>query len=284
MAKPAESSSQTRKTRTMLDLSELQEAVGNWATRNFNPANGPLGVPAADRIEAMRCVLGVAEEAGELAEHIPDSNELQAHVGKLCHAILKRDQAIRGTYHEHCLEGQDAVGDILVYLMHLCHRERWSLEGIIKNVTAKVLKRDWTKDALSGGEQGAPVPLKLEDLAPSGKLTIEQSTACIEHAISLSAELEEKLIEVLASYAHDAWAGWMRYLFSLCSFLGGAATIEPDLVSRWRRQADAAYDSLPNEEKISDRGEALHMLSLIRRYATITPGIVIRNVSGGEAE
>lgn len=96
---------------------------------------------------------------------VPDTGEmsaaqraapLQEAVGRLAHAILKREQGIRGTAHEHAVAARDAIGDICVYLMDLCHREGWYFGAILQEVSAKVLKRDWTKDKLAGGErQGA---------------------------------------------------------------------------------------------------------------------------------
>lgn len=108
----------------MIDLKKLQDEVGEWATRNF-PEDPP--------VRSLCVALGVSEEAGELA-----------------HAILKRHQGIRGTAEEHVAAARDAIGDIVVYLMHLCHHEGWNLEAIIQEITAHVLKRDWQADPVDG--------------------------------------------------------------------------------------------------------------------------------------
>lgn len=114
-------------------IPDLQKMVGEWGEKNF---------PEENRITAMRCTLGVAEEAGELA-----------------HAILKRDQGIRGTREEHDEAAQDAIGDIVVYLMHLCHTEGWDFRTIIWMTVDHVLKRDWLTDPAGGfinQDEGTP--------------------------------------------------------------------------------------------------------------------------------
>ena len=74
---------------------------------------------------------------------------------------------------------------------------------------------------------------------------------------------EEKR-ELLADYAHRAWAGWMEYLFLKGKMNSdGSFTIERDSVDRWKRQAGTPYCDLPDKEKTSDRVEADEMLELI---------------------
>jgi len=72
--------------------------------------------------------------------------------------------------------------------------------------------------------------------------------------------------EKLAAYAHEAWAGWMRYLFSRChvdgSVDGVAVVIPPDLVARWKRQMNTPYEELPENEKESDRAEAIKIQTI----------------------
>ena len=63
--------------------------------------------------------------------------------------------------------------------------------------------------------------------------------------------------ERLAAYAHEAWAGWIRYQWSL-SVLNedGTRTIPKNSVDRWTRQSSTPYSQLPENEKRSDRKEA----------------------------
>ena len=70
-----------------------------------------------------------------------------------------------------------------------------------------------------------------------------------------------KANEQLAAYAHEAWAGWMKYLFSRSTkSADGSVTIPPDLVARWERQVATDYADLPEGEKDSDRAEALRIM------------------------
>jgi hypothetical protein len=69
--------------------------------------------------------------------------------------------------------------------------------------------------------------------------------------------------EQLSAYAHEAWAGWMAYLFSKCEVVDGGMLIPQSLVERWKRQVETPYAELPEGEKDSDRKEAAVMLEII---------------------
>ncbi len=70
----------------------------------------------------------------------------------------------------------------------------------------------------------------------------------------------------LADYAHRAWSGWMRYMFSKSiSNDDGSITIPLDLVKRWMRQMNTNMLDLPENERASDYKEADEMLSLLDR-------------------
>ena len=76
-------------------------------------------------------------------------------------------------------------------------------------------------------------------------------------------KMPEEKKEKLAEYAHDAWSGWMKYMFSKCEKLEGGAVIIPKAsVERWERQMNTKYEDLPEEEKHSDRAEADKMLDI----------------------
>ena len=80
-----------------------------------------------------------------------------------------------------------------------------------------------------------------------------------------SPELIEALTEALATYAHDAWAAWMHYLFTKISRNDdGTATIPAWAVERWTRQLNMTYADLPDIEKESDRSEAARILDTLR--------------------
>jgi len=70
--------------------------------------------------------------------------------------------------------------------------------------------------------------------------------------------------ECLAAYAHNAWAGWMKYMFEKSTQNSdGSITIPPSLVERWTRQMNTIYGALPESEKQSDLEEADKMLDIV---------------------
>lgn len=76
----------------------------------------------------------------------------------------------------------------------------------------------------------------------------------------------DRLRESLAAYAHDAWSGWMQYLFSKSTRNDdGTMTIPAWAVERWTRQMTTAYTDLPEDEKKSDRAEADQMLAILKQ-------------------
>lgn len=82
-----------------------------------------------------------------------------------------------------------------------------------------------------------------------------------------------QLREALAAYAHEAWSGWMEYLFSKCEVgalvLENGALIPAESAQRWLRQMKTPYDELPEKEKESDREQADKILETMRRAAFI---------------
>jgi len=77
---------------------------------------------------------------------------------------------------------------------------------------------------------------------------------------------DPKVIEPLAEYAHNAWSGWMQYLFSKATDNPDGTVTIPELsVSRWKRQMNTDYAELPDNEKTSDRIEAERIVSVIER-------------------
>ena len=104
-------------------MKDIQDEVRDWRVRNFGDDKD------------YRPVLGVCEEAGELA-----------------HSFLKMDQKIRGSRGQHIADMQDAIGDITIFLMDLCGRFGWDYELVVRKVWAEVKLRDWTKNTNTGGE------------------------------------------------------------------------------------------------------------------------------------
>lgn len=76
--------------------------------------------------------------------------------------------------------------------------------------------------------------------------------------------------ERLAEYAHEAWAGWMRYMFDKSLRLqDGGILITPPNAERWTRQMNTPYAELPESEKASDLVEADIMLAIISEVTGI---------------
>lgn len=73
-----------------------------------------------------------------------------------------------------------------------------------------------------------------------------------------------ELQERLASYAHNAWSGWMKHLFDSCRENGdGSVTIPQELAQRWKRQMGTDYEELPGNERESDREQADCILNIL---------------------
>lgn len=72
--------------------------------------------------------------------------------------------------------------------------------------------------------------------------------------------------EQLADYAHEAWSGWMIYLFKKSVFnKDGTVTIPKWAVDRWMKQCYDGYYDLSEEEQLSDLKEADKMIAIMER-------------------
>jgi hypothetical protein len=116
-----------------LSLRQLQKCLEPWWEHNFPDAS------------AMSSTLGVAEEF--LSELLPALVQL----GNLCHAVLKEHQGIRYTPEQVEAKIKDAIGDINVFSMHVCHKHRWYLQDILTDVVRDVTRRDWKAKPLTAG-------------------------------------------------------------------------------------------------------------------------------------
>lgn len=87
-------------------------------------------------------------------------------------------------------------------------------------------------------------------------------------------ETTVSLREELAAYAHEAWSGWMEYMFAQCQPIPPTTEsgnsywlhikMPKALYERWTRQMTTKYADLPESEKESDRDEAdkiIHRIS-----------------------
>lgn len=83
------------------------------------------------------------------------------------------------------------------------------------------------------------------------------------------------LREALAAYAHEAWSGWMKYMFEKGEFrqhVNPRTLAEEEIwvmpawaVERWQRQMNTPFSALPDAEKESDYEEADKMLAIVER-------------------
>lgn len=75
-------------------------------------------------------------------------------------------------------------------------------------------------------------------------------------------DITQELREALSAYAHEAWSGWIRYMFSKFTIKDGAVIVPAWAWERWSRQASTPYLQLPEIEKQSDREEADKMIAI----------------------
>ncbi len=79
--------------------------------------------------------------------------------------------------------------------------------------------------------------------------------------------MTNNLREELAEYAHNQWIGWMEYLFKKSiDNQNGTVTIPKWAVDRWKTQCKTNYQDLSEQEKDSDRSEAIEMLTIIKEH------------------
>jgi NTP pyrophosphatase (non-canonical NTP hydrolase) len=116
----------SKKGSEMENLTDLQKVLFKWCDKNF-PLNNEDGTEQ---------FLGVVEEVGELS-----------------HVILKKRQEIRGYFKKDPkakAEAQDAVGDIVIYMMNYCSYQGWNFDKILRETADKVMGRDWNKFPKNG--------------------------------------------------------------------------------------------------------------------------------------
>jgi hypothetical protein len=118
----------------MKTLSEWQSLHKIWGDINFPDQSW------------QDIIMGITEENGELN-----------------HYLLKQKQGIRGTYESHEAGAKDSVGDIIVYLTHLCSLRGWDLAQIVDDTFESVLTRDWIEDRLLGGTATKAIQVEAKD-------------------------------------------------------------------------------------------------------------------------
>ena len=76
--------------------------------------------------------------------------------------------------------------------------------------------------------------------------------------------MHNKTREALADYAHQAWSGWMEYMFGKLERRDDGALIIPaGYVAALQRLIDTPYADLDEAQKDNDRAEADRMLAIV---------------------
>lgn len=114
-----------------------------------------------------------------------------------------------------------------------------------------------------GGLAVATVTVLIDDLRIEGEMSVEGQLLS-----ALVSDGREDRRQKLAAYAHEAWSGWMRYLFGKAlddpdDALHGTVRLPGASAQRWKRQMETAYADLPESEKASDLAEADKMLAIM---------------------
>jgi len=94
-------------------ISKIQKEHRIWQERNFGPPS------------TSESLIGITEELGELS-----------------HAFLKNKQGIR-LNEDHEANMEDAVGDLLIYLISFCTSKGYDLDKILQKTWDQVKQRDW---------------------------------------------------------------------------------------------------------------------------------------------
>lgn len=124
-----------------------------------------------------------------------------------------------------------------------------------------VLERYWIEALLDELEKDDDLQMGMDSTLPTGD---EGESPSPPQEAQTPQEQVTDLREQLASYAHDAWSGWMHYMMGKSYRKSdGTWTIPKEYVERWGRQMTTAYENLPEKEKDRDREQADRILALL---------------------
>jgi NTP pyrophosphatase (non-canonical NTP hydrolase) len=107
----------------MSTLKNIQFWHNVWQRKNFGL------VPDVDSL------LGIVEEVGELS-----------------HGFTKKRQGNR-VNEDHDRDMQDAIGDIVIFLMSFCTSQGWDFEDIVVETWEEVSKRNWVRFPENGRDK-----------------------------------------------------------------------------------------------------------------------------------
>lgn len=132
-----------------VDLQKVQKLIGEWAQRNFG---SNYSTSRGIHLNSLAPLMGIGEEYGELL-----------------HAVLKEAQGIRGYQSRELYEEDrdDAVADLVIFLLDFCHREGVDFDSVLEKTTNKVLQRDWASTREVPQAPGVPVPVPSASSHPN---------------------------------------------------------------------------------------------------------------------
>jgi len=119
----------------------LQAAALQWRMANFPVSGGSHNI------------MGMTEEVGELVsadEETDDPHilELVKALGRCAHAQLKGEQGIRHSSNEILKQKEDAVADIIIFLVNYCSSNGINIGRAVAETWDKVSARDWVKNPI----------------------------------------------------------------------------------------------------------------------------------------
>jgi len=92
----------------------------------------------------------------------------------------------------------------------------------------------------------------------------------VEPETAMSTNVTKEELEGIADTQHAIWSHWMKYLFSVSEERSdGAVVIPKELAKRWKKQLKTEYAKLSEDEKDSDREQALKVLARLREMGSI---------------
>lgn len=117
-------------------LDDYQHEVGTWAKKNFD---------REDRVyEAIDPFYGVVEEVGEMSRAILKGKQNIRSYAKLANTdIGLEDDPIKAKELKIQAKIKDSIGDIMIYLLDYCYRNKLDLQDILRDTWEEVGSRDW---------------------------------------------------------------------------------------------------------------------------------------------
>lgn len=124
-------------------LDDYQYEVGKWAEKNFKREGRVY--------EAIDPFYGVVEEVGELSRAILKGKQnirsyaefANTDIDTVKDAIKEKEAKVQAKI-------KDAIGDIMIYLLDYCYRNKLDLQDILRDTWEEVGSRDWIKYPKNG--------------------------------------------------------------------------------------------------------------------------------------